>query len=86
VFFNKDRRMGSGAVMIALYMPNYPEIPHGVTRRGYLGMYLSLPDEDGIFVFDDVCLLPDGGKAEALFRQEPVMVNFRLGVMVGRIA
>jgi hypothetical protein len=74
-----------GSIVISLQMTDYPEIPHGVTRRRNLGVILPIPDQKGIPIPDNVGIISYGGKAEPLGGQETVMVYLRLGMMVGRI-
>jgi hypothetical protein len=73
-------------VVVPLDMADNPEIPHGVTRRRYLGMILPVFDVDRVPVFDDVGGVPDGGKPEALGGEETVVVYLRLRVVMGGIA
>jgi hypothetical protein len=75
-----------GFIVIPLQMTDYPEVPHGIARRGNLGVILPIPDQNGIPVPDNVSIAPYGGKAEALGGQEAVMVYLRLGMVVRGIA
>jgi hypothetical protein len=82
MFFNKNRSIGGRAVMGAVYVAYHPKIPHRITRRGYLGVNLAFPYADGIPFFNDTGAVPYGGKAEAVFRKEAVVVYLRLGMVV----
>jgi hypothetical protein len=73
-------------VGIPLDMANNPEVPHRVPWGGDLRMVLIVRNEERVPIVQLIRLRPQRRHAEALRREEPIVVNFRLRMMVRGVA
>ena len=67
-------------------MADRPEIPERVARGGAVGMGETRGDEHGVVVLYLHHVVAELAVAESVFRIGLVVIDLRLGVMVGRIA
>ena len=82
VFF---RELGNGVVIPGQVTDN-PEVVHPVARGRDLGMVLPIADEERVVLAHLVHVLAELRVAVALWTSEAVMMDLRVGMMVGRVA
>ena len=66
VFIGENGCVRGRAVVGAVKVAYQPEVPHGIAGRGYLRMYLPLPDKNSVLVLDKVRSFSDSCQTETV--------------------